>query len=416
LSLSKPQSQSAPIHVTGYGCVTPLGNDVESLWQALCRNENRVRLVPEWQSITGLGSKVAAMVDDFDGKALLPRVKRRTMSKMSEMVCIAATEALQQARLELNQFAEQGRVAIIVGTTSGSPTAFAEAHKSFHESNSVFGQMSTTVFKCMSSSLAVNLGLYLDFQGPLLSLSAACSTSSQAVVLGTELIRAGLYDIVIAGGAEECHATTCLTFDVAQAASRAFNNEPTKASRPFDRLRDGIVVSEGASVVILETEESAQRRDVRSRGKVLGGAYYSDTQQLVQPSPASIYKTMDLALARSGVDKKQIDYINAHATSTPMGDLGEAKAVYDLFGCVPISSIKGHLGHSFAACGTTEIIACLKMLDHQLMLGTRNLEEIDPEMPSLDFIRDHRQTNLDFVLTNNFAFGGMNTAIVLSKA
>lgn len=404
---------SVKVQISGYGLVSPLGNNVKSTMSSLIEGQSRAERVEEWATTDGLRSHIGNFVKQLDSKSQISRDKRRTMSKMSEMLCIAATEALSHANLSTEELSQR-RTMIIVGSTTGSAQTYADSHKMMHETQSTRGLLATSVFKCINSSVAANLGLFLSFRGPVISPSSACSTSTQAMVLGSQLIRAGICDIVLAGGADECHMTSTLSFDVAHAASKGFNDRPTKASRPFDRDRDGIVVSEGASLVVLESLDSQKSRNVNSQGQVHGGAYYADCNHMIHPNTESIEQTMNRAMVDANLDPKSIGYINAHATSTVIGDLAEANAVKNVFGKIPISSFKGHLGHSFAACGGIELIASLEMLKTNQLLGTLNLENLDAQMPDLEYITGIQNSATEIILSNNFAFGGMNASIIFS--
>ena len=400
------------VHISGYGLVSSLGASVDATFAALQKGCSAARFMPEWSKVDGLRSHVAALVPDYD-VSFIPRHKRRTMSRMSEMACIALEESLAQAGLTKEELTAR-RVMIVAGSTTGSPIAIAESHEHFYRSQSFAGLLSTAAFKCMSHSLALNLASYLDFNGPVLSPCSACSTGAQAILIGKQMIESGYCDIVLAGGADECHITSCFSFDVALAATRAFNDTPTIASRPFDRDRDGIVVSEGASMLVLESSQSLCERGMPSYGRVLGGAHRCDGQHVSKPIIESMVATMNDALKDAGAAPGDVCYVNAHATSTRLGDLSEASAVHRVFGDrMAISSIKGHLGHSFAAAGSTEAIISLKMMEHKQVIGTKNLSHLDPELPPLDYVIDERPLKDGIVLSNSFALGGMNVALVL---
>ncbi len=402
------------VHISGYGLVSPLGLDADTTYSALQAGQTAARFMPEWSQVEGLRSYVASLVPDYDA-SFIPRQKRRTMSRMSEMACIALEECLMRAGLAKDELSER-RVMIIAGSTTGSPIAMSEAQQQFHASGSFKGQLSTTVFKCMSHSLALNLASYLEFSGPVLSPSSACSTGAQAILLGKQMIESGYCDIVLAGGADECHITSCFSFDVALAATRSFNDAPQAASRPFDRDRDGIVVSEGASMLVLESWPSLQRRGRSSYGRVAGGAHRCDGQHVSSPIVDSMAATISEALKDASATSGDVSYVNAHATSTKLGDLCEASAVHRVFGeRMAISSIKGHLGHSFAAAGSTEAIIVLKMMEHNEVIGTKNLDCVDPEMPDLNFVTQAASLADGLVVSNSFAFGGMNVSLVLAN-
>lgn len=403
------------VHISGYGLVSPLGLTADETFDALRRGDSAARFMPEWSQVEGLHSHVASLVPEYDVSSI-PRKLRRTMSRMSEMGCLAADECLATANLAREELSRR-RTMIIAGSTTGSPIAMRQSLKHFHQTGSFTGEVSTTVFKCMSHSLSLNLAAYLDFNGPVLSPSAACSTGAQAILLGKQMIDSGYCDLVIAGGADECDVTSCFSFDVALAASRGFNHTPEQASRPFDRDRDGIVVSEGAALIVLESEQSLNSRGATSHGVVLGGAQRCDGQHVSRPIVPAMAETMREALADACVVPCDIGYVNAHATSTRLGDQSEALAIHEVIGeGKPVSSLKGHLGHSFAAAGSTEAILSLMMLQQGVMLGTKNLNCPDPEMPPLYFVTDDAPLPVGPILSNSFAFGGFNVSLVLSRA
>jgi 3-oxoacyl-[acyl-carrier-protein] synthase II len=336
------------------------------------------------------------------------------MSKMSQMLCRAGDEALGQAGLTpegLNAL----RVMVIVGSTTGSTGSFEQSFKKFHETGSAAGQFSTTMFKTMNHSVALNLASYWGFKGAVLSPSSACSTGAQAILLGAEFIRAGLCDVAICGGADEAHIGTAIAFDTAQAASSAFNDSPAQSSRPFDAQRDGVVVSEGAAVVVLESAASRQERQVHSLGEIVGWAQSCDGGQVAHSSAASMAENMRSAVTAAGLSPDDIGYVNAHATSTLLGDRYEAQAIYEVFGSVAVSSLKGNLGHSFAPCGTLEAIATLDMLRREAFLPNLNWVSAGADAPPLVYLEKPTRLNTTLALSNNFAMGGMNISLVLSR-
>jgi 3-oxoacyl-[acyl-carrier-protein] synthase II len=402
------------IHFTGAGIVSPLGHTVAATLSALRAGKCGVKRVQEWAETPGLNTHVAALVHDFDPR-FIPRKTRRTMSKMSQMLCKAGDESLAQAGLTpegLNSL----RVMLIVGSTTGSTGSFEQSFKKFRQTGSASGQFSTTMFKTMNHSVALNLASYWGFKGAVLSPSSACSTGAQAILLGAEFIRAGLCDIAICGGADEAHIGTAIAFDTAQAASCAFNDCPEQASRPFDAQRCGVVVSEGAAIVVLESEGSRKNRERESLGQVVGWAQSCDGGQVAHSSAGSMAENMRTALSAAGVAPESVGYVNAHATSTLLGDRFEAQAIHDVFGTVPASSLKGHLGHSFAPCGTQEAIATLAMLKEGLFLPNLNWTASEGEFPPLDYLSAPTELKTDLALSNNFAMGGMNVSLVLGRA
>jgi 3-oxoacyl-[acyl-carrier-protein] synthase II len=303
-----------------------------------------------------------------------------------------------------------------MGSTTGSPETFEQYFRKFIERKGPGGQLSTSFFKIMNHSIASNVAVGLNYNGPQLAVASACSTSTQAIVAAWELIRAGIYDVVVAGGADELHHTSAAIFDNVHAASFGHNDRPEATPRPFDRDRDGLVVGEGAGMVVMESARHALQRGARPLAKVLAGSYYCNGTHMTQPQVEGMVDTMRMAIERARMTPAQIDYICAHGTGTLMGDVQEARATYEVVGGnTPVSSLKGHLGHTLAACGSIEAIASVAMLNEGVIFPTRNLENIDPEVACIKHVTSVVKAPIKTVLSNNFAFGGMNATIILSK-
>ncbi len=402
------------VFVTGMGALTSLGNDVETFFGALKRGESGVKTYPEWRQYKGLHSYLGAPVPEYDVMKI-PRQVRRSMSRMSEMASLATYQALAHADLQPGEKLNSPRVLIIMGSTSGSPFTFEQYFKKLIERGGPEGQLSTSFFKVMNHSVAANVAASIDFNGALLAPSCACATSTQAMIVGWELIKAGLYDIVITGGADELHYMSTSIFDIVMAASRGYNDNPTESPRPFDDKRDGLVVSEGAGVLILESEKSVKARNARPLAEMKGGAYLCDGTHMSQSSAETMTKVMHEGLTRAGLTASDVDYVNAHATGTIHGDVEEAKAISKVFGeGMATSSLKGHLGHSLAACGAIEAIASIKMMEEGVLIPTRNLTTVAADCGPLRHIKEVTPAKVQTVLSNNFAFGGMNTCLLLS--
>jgi len=400
--------------ITGMGAVSSLGVGVGTMFKSLLEDTSAIRHYPEWAQYQGLGTHLGAPVPEYD-ISRVPRAARRTMSRMSEMAVVATGEALQMADLNIGNHVNSPRVLICMGSTTGSPSTMETYFKKLFERGGPEGQLGTNFFKVMNHSVAANVASALGFRGPVMSPSSACATSAQAMIMGWELIQSGMYDIVIAGGADELHYTSAAVFDIVQAASRGYNDRPQQASRPFDQARDGLVVSEGAGVVILESEKSAQNRGARSYAEFLGGSYFCDGTHMSQSNASAMCEVMNTSLDRARIQASAVEYINAHATGTIQGDAEEAKAIGEVFGNrVPVSSLKGHFGHSLAACGAIEAISSIKMMEEGVLIPTRNLSSVDPSCSQVLHVQEKRSTRPKVVLSNNFAFGGMNTSLLLS--
>lgn len=402
------------VYITGMGALTSLGLSVDETFENLTQGKSGVKAFPEWAKFNGLHSHLGAAVPAYDIMKV-PRTSRRTMSRMSEMATLATFQALAQADLAPEKINSE-RTLIIMGSTSGSPQTLEVYFRQLFDKGGPQGQVSTSFFKVMNHSVPANVAAAIGFEGAMLSPSSACSTSTQAMILGWELMQTGLYDCVIAGGADELHYMSAAIFDIVLAASRGFNQRPDMAPRPFDAQRDGLVVSEGAGVLIMESEKRVKERSVRPLAEVNGGAYYCDGSHMSQSSCQAMKRTIELALKRTGIAADSFDYINAHGTATVQGDAAEASVISEVFGSLtPVSSLKGHLGHSLAACGAIEAIASVQMMENEVLVPTRNLENPDPACAGVNLLRELKPAKVRRVLSNNFAFGGMNTSLVLSK-
>jgi 3-oxoacyl-[acyl-carrier-protein] synthase II len=401
------------VYITGTGLVSSLGNSVSDAFAGLLANKSGVRRMEGWENYVGLKSWVGAPAAPYDS-AKIDRAARRTMSPMSEMAYIATQQALGQA-----DFHDPSsiRSALIMGSTSGSPKSFQAFYKKYFEVGGPKGQLGTSFFKVMNHSVASNVAVAIGFKGPVLSPGSACATSTQAIAMGWELLQTGLYDYIIAGGADELDVTSTAIFDIVGAASAGYNETPEKTARPFDRDRDGLVVSEGAGVVVLETEEHMKRRGVKPLVELISGNYFCDGKHMAHPDDEAMGILMRNCLERGNLAASDIDYVNAHATATTIGDVQEVKATYQVFGSgIPVSSLKGHFGHSLAACGVIEAISCIEMMRTGVLIGTRNLENPDPECHIVDLIGANREKKVDRVMVNNFAFGGISSSIILGRA
>ena len=269
-------------------------------------------------------------------------------------------------------------------------------------------------FKTMNHSAATNVAHFFGLEGRLLAPAAACATGCQALGYAYEMIASGVQDVMVCGGTEEFHPLSAATFDLMNAASFRYNDQPELASRPFDRERDGVVCGEGAGILVLEDLQSAQERGAEILAEISGFATLTETCSIAEPSSAAMQRCMALALADAGVEAGSIDYVNAHATATEKGDIAEAQALAGLFGeQIPVSSLKGHLGHTLAASGGLETIATIEMMRRGELVPTRNLNEIDPRCqgPRILTVSEKQTTNL--ALKNNFALGGVNCSLVI---
>lgn len=400
--------------ITGMGAVSPFGRGIDSLMEGLVAGRSGVANIPELAGIKGMRTRVAALVPGIDPREI-PRKFRRSMSSMSVFATLACHEAAAAAGVSGEQFAG-GRMGVAIGSTVGSPRTMEEFFTDFNSDHSLERMKSTLFFHIMNHSCAANVAQALGITGRILAPAAACSTSCQAVGYGAEMIAMGKQDIMLCGGADEFHPLTAATFDVMNAASVRFNDSPESTPRPFDRDRDGVVCAEGSGILLLESLDSALQRNAEILAEVAGFATTSDPASIANPNAANIEECMRQALHDAGIAPAEVDYVNAHATATEQGDIAECTAISRIFGDrVPVSSLKGHMGHAMAASGTLELAASIEMMRRGLLIPTRNLAHVDPLCGDIRHVRELTGQRIDTVLKNNFALGGVNSSIILRR-
>ncbi|MBJ6765889.1 beta-ketoacyl-ACP synthase [Myxococcaceae bacterium JPH2] len=397
--------------ITGMGLLSPIGNGLEAVLAALRSGRSGVRAMPAWAEWKDLHTRVGATVEGLDEKAI-PRESRRSMGRVAMLAASAAEQALAHARVD-REMLRTGRAGLSIGQTVGSPAA-TELFFNVLRSEGVRSLKSTTFLQLMSHSAAANLALMFKVTGRVFAPSAACASSSQAIGQGFEAIRDGYQDLMLCGGAEELHVSTAATFDILGGTSRAFNESPTCTPRPFERRRDGLVVGEGGAVLVLEEREAALRRHATIHAEVLGYSTLCDAEHMSAPAREGMARTMATCLESAGLRASDVDYVNAHATGTLLGDAVEAQATLDVMGgSVPVSSTKGFTGHTLAACGAIEAIFSVLMMREGFIAPTLNLEEVDPACQGLRHVLEQESRPVRTVLSNNFAFGGVNTSLLL---
>jgi 3-oxoacyl-[acyl-carrier-protein] synthase II len=402
--------------VTGIGLASPLGNDLPTAVAALREGRHGIVTMPEWAEIQGLSTRLAGIAKDvpFNG---YPRKKTRSMGRVALLATYATERALMDAGLD-QDLRSIPDIGLAYGSTHGSSSAQEEFCRTLFARNGMRGIPSTSYLKFMSNTCVVNLAHFFGIQGRVISTCAACTSASNAIGYGFEAIRSGQLDIMLCGGAEEMHFTHAVVFDILYATSRHFNDRPGEGSRPFDADRDGLVVSEGAGTLVLEEEERARRRGAHIHGEVIGFGTSCDGQHVTQPSADGMAMARKNALADARIAPDDVGYINAHATATDIGDITESQATLQVFGDkVPISSTKGHTGHTLGACGALESAFCLAMMNEGFLAPTKNLDKPDPRCAPLRYLRNDAvdAPNLKIVMNNNFAFGGINTSLLFRR-
>lgn len=401
--------------VTGVGLASPIGNDLPTVSAALRSGTHGIRRMPEWDGVRDLFTRLGAPVRDLS--LSFPRKLVRTMGRVSLLATHATEQAVAQAGLSRERLHEPD-VSVAYGSTAGSAAEQERWCASLVRNGGLSGLGSLDYVKFMSHTCAANLGIYFQITGRIVSTCAACVSGSQAIGAGFELIRAGHANVALCGGAEELHFTSAAIFDLLYATSKKYNDDPAGAPRPFDADRDGLVVGEGACTLVLESLDHARARGAQPLLEVLGYATNCDGQHVTNPSTRGMALVMRAALADARVPAEAIGYVNAHATGTEVGDIAESHATAELFGDrVPVSSTKGFSGHTLGACGALETAFCMVMMAEGWLAPNRNLVNVDPRCAPLDYVRGAaRQASVEITMNNNFAFGGINTSLVLGRA
>lgn len=404
--------QTRRVVITGAGVVSPFGQGTDRLIAALDAGKSGVSRLAEPAYAGNPGPQTAGVVRGVDISAI-PRKHRRSMSPMSAYALLASKEALEQAGLSESDVGS-GRLGISIGSTLGSVAELEAVFREYLPARSLDTVKSMMFFKIMGHSVAANVAQALGVSGRVMGASAACSSGAQSIGFGYEAVAYGIQEYMLCGGADEYHPLFSATFDLMAAASTAYNNCPDRTPRPFDRDRDGVVCSEGAGIVLLETRESALARGADILAEIVGFSSTADAASIASPDPEPVRACMERALASAGLEPADIDYINAHATGTIQGDIAESRAIAGLFGdTVPVSSLKGHLGHTMAASGAIETIAGLAMMRREMLFPTRNLATVAEECAGIRHPPAPERRRISFLLKNSFAFGGINCTLVL---
>lgn len=402
--------------VTGMAGLCPLGFDWKTVSQGLRENRSAVAVLPELAGFAGMKTQLAGCIEGFEAPAHYPRKRTRSMGRVSLLATRATECALEAAGLADSPELHDGTTGISYGSTAGSPPAMWVYANAMLENKTTKGIRSTDYLQFMSHSVPANLAQFFEVRGRVITTCSACTSGSQGVGYGYEAILSGAQDIMITGGAEEYHPIDTAVFDIMFATSTR-NTAPQTTPRPFDADRDGMVVSEGAGTLILEELAHAQKRGAPIYAEVAGFGTCCDGRHLTNPDVAGMRRVMQLALDSAGLAASDIDYVNAHGTATEAGDIAESLATAQCLGdAVPLSSLKGNFGHALGACGSIEAWLTIEMLREGWFAPTLNLERVDDRCADLDYIqREGREIDAVHVMSNNFAFGGINTSLVFRR-
>jgi len=399
--------------VTGMYGISPIGIGWDAVRKSLFEGHSGVVRMDEWGEFEGLETRLGAPVRDFQTVEGYARKKIRSMGRDSLMATRSADLALAEAGLAGAALVSDGTTGVAFGCTQGSPRGVEVYATKFYGQRTTRGIRGSDYIQFMSHTCAANIAQFFGVVGRVLPTCSACTSGSQGIGTAYEAVAFGQQDVMIAGGAEELDGIDAAIFDVLYAASTR-NDDPTTTPRPFDADRDGVVVAEGAASLILEERSAAKGRGAPICAEVLGYATCCDGRHMTNPDPAGLERVMRLALADARLAPSDIDYVNAHGTATAAGDVAESAATYAVFGDrVPVSTLKGHMGHTLGACGALEAWMAIRMLREGWAAPTLNLETVDPACAPLDYVRDQpRKLDAEIFMSNNFAFGGISTSLI----
>lgn len=401
------------VFVSGYGLVSAFGKSWAALKQGFERGENAVCYMKEWEKYDELTTKLGAPILNYAPPEIWSRKQTRSLGRVALFSVEAVKYALEMAGLSEDESIKDGRMGVAAGSSTGSTDAVVDMAKFFLGLDDNCN--ANTYIKMMPHTTAANIALFYSLKGRLVPTSSACTSGSQAIGYAYEMIKFGKIDMMIAGGAEELCPSEAYTFNILYATSQK-NATPKLTPQPFDEARDGLVIGEGAGYVVLESEESLKKRGGVAIAEVVGFGTTCDGTHITRPQPKTMKEAMNLALKDAQISPEKIGYINAHATATKQGDIAESIATNEIFGKnAKISSLKSYLGHTLGACGGLESIASIEMMRQDLFYPTLNLNKIDKECAQLDYLSSPREIKTEFVMNNNFAFGGVNTSLIFKR-
>ncbi|MHA2854854.1 beta-ketoacyl-ACP synthase II [Paenibacillus lautus] len=403
--------------VTGMGVMTSLGQDLDTFWNSLMEGKSGVSRIEAFD-VSDYTTQIAASMKDFNPEDYMDRKEARKMDRFVQLAVAAGSKALEDSGLDIGVNADAERVGVSIGSGIGGLGTWEDQHNILLEKgpkrvSPFFIPM--MIANMASGQMSINLGA----KGPNTTQVTACATGTHSIGDSYRLIQRGDADVMICGGAEATIRPTGMAGFCAMRAMSTRNDEPEKASRPFDTGRDGFVMGEGAGVLVIESLEHALKRGAKIYAEVIGYGLSADAHHITEPDPDGAARCMKMAIRDAGIAPEDVDYINAHGTSTPVGDRSETKAVKMALGDhaykVAVSSTKSMTGHLLGAAGGVEAVICGLSLKNQTIAPTINLEDQDPEC-DLDYVPNHpRKADLDVVMSNSFGFGGHNATIILKK-
>jgi 3-oxoacyl-[acyl-carrier-protein] synthase II len=407
------------VAVTGLGAITPVGHEKDLLWESLCNGESGISNITSFDT-TGQDVLIAGEASDFDPGKWFDKKEERRLDRFTQFAVASATLAIEDSGLDLDKV-DKSRAGAIIGTGIGGIIEIEAQHKVLLER----GPSRVSPFmitKLMANAAPGYIAIKFGLQAANFSIITACASGAHAIVEAFRIVQRGEADIMVAGGTEATITPLCVSAFCNMKALSKRNDDPQRASRPFDKDRDGFIISEGSGIIILEEMENAKKRGATIYAEMLGFAMSDDAHHITAPHPEGdgACIAMKNALKDSKLNPEQISYINAHATSTPLGDMIEINSIKKVFGDhvknLSVSSTKSMLGHQLGASGGVEALICSLIVDKGVIPPTINYETPDPNCNGIDFVpNEAKERNIENVMSNSFGFGGHNVSIVLGK-
>ncbi|MDR0535661.1 MAG: beta-ketoacyl-ACP synthase [Puniceicoccales bacterium] len=403
------------VAITGMAGVTAFGNSWQEIFPRLRAGKNAVVQMKDWGEIRGLNTRLAAPITNFEAPRHYSRIQLRGMGRCAQLSTVASELALEKAGLIGDPVLTGGETGIAYGSSTGSTNAMREM-ASLVTDKDTHNVTATTYVKMMPHTTAANTGLFFGLRGRLIPTSSACTSGSQAIGYAYETIKHGYQKVMLAGGAEELCVSEAVVFDTVYATSQR-NDSPELTPRPFDKDRDGLVIGEGASTLILEEWEHAKARGATIHGEIIAFSTNCDAMHITQPNREMMQFCMEKTLKSSGLPAGAIGFVSAHGTATDRGDIAESNATAALFGNkTPFASLKSYFGHTLGACGAMEAWLTLEMAREGWFAPTINLGTVDPLCGDLDYVvGSGRALDIEYFMSNNFAFAGINTSLIIRR-
>ena len=413
--------KSRRVVVTGIGALTPIGNNLQDYWEGLIRGVSGAAPITHFNA-EEFKTRFACEVKNFEVTDFINRKEARKMDQFCQYAMVAADQAFSDSGLIVDEI-DSDRVGVVWGSGIGGMSTFYNESKNFLEGNGTPRFNPFFIPKLISDIPAGHISIKYQFRGPNFTTVSACASSTNALIDAFNYIKWNKADLFITGGSEACVYETGIGGFNAMMALSTRNNDPKTASRPFDKNRDGFVMGEGSGALVLEEYEHAKKRGAKIYAEVVGAGLTADAHHITAPHPEGLgaKNVMKLAIEDAGIDVTDIDYINVHGTSTPLGDIAETKAIKSLFGNhaynLNISSTKSMTGHLLGAAGVIETIACIMSVKNDIVPPTINHETNDPDIDenlNLTLNKAQKRT-VNYALSNTFGFGGHNASILVKK-